>query len=148
MLLIVYQDNSLVNSSTSASYTLNKTIKSAYVNVFDNANNVKKISCEIKNSTTPIETPVETKYDYLEMHMFVTGYYDDAILIRTGKSTILIDGGRDGAKKKVIPYLQDLGIKQIDAMFGSHTDYDHIEAQAAVIENFKVVNSYYPVNIL
>ena len=142
-----YGDNSFLSSGESATYLATKNYKSAYVYVYDKAGNYNKINCSIKNSRGSNGTIVDSKYDYLEMHMFASGYYDDAILIRTGAATIFIDGGRDDAKKLVIPYLQDLGIKKIDAMIGSHTDADHIEAQASVIENFQVVNSYYPVEL-
>ena len=153
---VYYGDGKELKSVTQLSYTHPKELKTAYVNLYDNASNVSKVTCKMVNnknsssSTTPTpSTPTEevVKYDYLEIHFIVSGYYDDAILIRTGKGTILIDSGRYNAYKRVVPYLQDLGVKTIDAMIGSHTDGDHIQAQAEVIKNFTVKNAYYPVDL-
>ena len=79
--------------------------------------------------------------------MITTGHYDDGIIIRTGAATILIDGGRKGCYKEVNSYLKGLGVKTIDAIIGSHTDDDHIDAEADIIRNYKVLNAYYPVEL-
>lgn len=82
----------------------------------------------------------------LEIHfMKADVYYDDAILIRSGESTIFIDGGR--GYTSVIEYLDKLGITDIDYVIGSHTEYDHIDAQALVIEKYNVKNVIYPNDI-
>ena len=144
-----YGNNNLVTTLNSSSFTTNNTYNSFYVNVYDKAGNSNKLICSINNNSNSNNNSnnVNSKYDYLEMHMFVSGHYDDAILIRTSQATILIDSGRAGCYAYVGPYLTNLGVTKIDAMIGSHTDADHIEAQAQVIKNFKVVNAYYPVDI-
>ena len=154
----IYANNNVVSNTSNRLFTSNTSYTSAYVNIYDNAGNVGKINCSYKKidsqnvtptpapSPSPV-TPVTPKYDYLEMHFIVSGYNDDAILIRTGEATILIDSGRKGAEKLVIPYLQGLGVKTIDALIGSHPHYNHIQAQAYAIENFTVKNSYYTVDL-
>ena len=135
-------------------YTFNKELSSVNVDIYDKVGNVSKIVCRVikSNSDTPVNptptpSPEIIKNDYLEMHFIVSGYNDDAILIRSGKGTILIDSGRYNAYKKVVPYLKDLGVTTIDAIIGSHPHYNHIQAQAKVIENFTVKSSYYSVDL-
>ena len=137
-----FGDDKLIKSSTEASYITNIELKSAYVKVYDNATNYSKITCKVTSKKTEI-----IKNDYLEMHFIVTGYNDDAILIRTGKSTLLIDSGRSGSKDKVISYLKDLGIKTIDAIIGSHPHFNHIQTQGFVIQNFDIKKSFYSVDL-
>lgn len=138
-----YGNSKLLATKQTNSYSLNTNYTSFYVNVVDNASNIGKINCSIKNE----ENKVDPKYDYLEMHFIVSGHNDDAILIRTGNGTILIDSGRIGCADKVVPYLQNLGISSIDAIIGSHPHFNHIQAQSKVIENFKVKSSYYTVDL-
>ncbi len=137
----IYANNNLVSDSKNATFIANASYSSAYVNVYDNAGNFSKINCTLSG------TVVDSKYDYLEMHFIVSGHNDDAILIRTGGGTILIDSGRKGCEKEVLPYLNDLGIKSIDAMIGSHPHFNHIQAQAFVIEKYPVKKSYYSVDL-
>ena len=135
-------------------YTFNKELSSVNVDIYDKVGNVSKIVCRVikSNSDTPVNptptpSPEIIKNDYLEMHFIVSGYNDDAILIRSGKGTILIDSGRYNAYKKVVPYLKDLGVTTIDAIIGSHPHYNHIQAQAKVVENFTIKSSYYSVDL-
>ena len=139
---VFYGNGKQLKNQTSNIYTYSGVLTTASVLVYDTLSNSTNITCSVKN-----ENVVESKYDYLELHMIVSGHYDDAILIRTAKATILIDGGRKACYKKVSSYLNDLGVKTIDAVIGSHTDYDHIDAQGDIIRNYKVLNAYYPVNL-
>jgi competence protein ComEC len=59
----------------------------------------------------------------------------DAIAIRSGTRTILIDGGRDG---RILALLADRGIRRIDAVVLTHAHPDHCAGLAAVIERFDV----------
>ena len=124
------------NSNT---YTFNEVVTDITVEVVDIDGLKKSTTCKTK-----VE---EEKKSKLEIHFIATGYYDDAILIRNDKTTIFIDGGRSGGAEKVIPYLKEAGVKKIDYMFGSHAEYDHIQTQASVLDNFNVDKAIYPVNI-
>ncbi len=126
--------------STKNTYTFNSIVKSVKVELTDNENQKKTISCKI----TVVE---EEKKNNLEIHFIATGYYDDAILIRDNTKTIFIDGGRSGGAEKVIPYLKAAGVKKIDLMIGSHAEYDHIQTQASILDSFTVDKIIYPVNI-
>ncbi len=82
----------------------------------------------------------------LEIHFIkADGYYDDAILIRSSRATIFMDGGR--GYNNVIKYLEELGVTDIDYIIGSHTEYDHIDAEALIIEKFNVKKVIYPNDI-
>ena len=86
------------------------------------------------------------KIKNLEIHfMKADVYYDDAILIRSNDTTIFIDGGR--GYNSVIEYLDDLSITDIDYVIGSHTEYDHIDAQSLIIDKYNVKNVIYPNDI-
>lgn len=114
-------------------YTFDKQIKTNKVVLYDNDEQTKEITC-----TTKV-------IELMEIHFIASGYYDDAILIRSPKATIFIDGGR--GKDRVVSYLKELKISKINYLIGSHTEYDHINAHAAVMANFKVGTAIYPNNI-
>ncbi len=76
----------------------------------------------------------------------------DAHLITVGDTVVMIDAGYyKQAEKVVLPYLQEIGIKEIDHFFISHPHRDHYEGLLALLENdFKVRNVYFrmpPVHI-
>ena len=126
-----YGNNSLLINRTSNNYSTTSRFTSGYVIIFDKADNKRRIDCSVLNS-----------YD-LEVHFINVGR-EDAILIRSSDKTIFIDGGTYNKKDTITPYLKDLGVTHIDAMIGSHLHYNHIQAQADILENFTVDKIYYP----
>lgn len=102
-----------------------------------------------KTDPTPvITTPLSPKPTVtpeplnLEMHFInAGGFYDDAILIRTNKSSIWIDGGR--GTSEILKYLDELKIKTIDYVIGSHTEYDHIDSEGEIIKKYNVKHAIY-----
>ncbi|MBR3661351.1 MAG: DUF5011 domain-containing protein [Bacilli bacterium] len=141
---IAYYIYSNDNKSTANIYSIDNKLANVSVSIYDLAGNSKTITC---NVTDLDAARTASKYDYIEMHFMVTGHDDDAILIRTKDKVIMIDGGRYEDKDYVIPYLKKLGIKKIDAMIGSHVHYNHVQAQAAILDNFTVSHAYYSVDI-
>ena len=127
-------ENKDINCNTN---TFDTVIKEFNISITDTDNLNKTINCK-----TEIIKDLN-----LEIHFIASGYYDDAILIRDDKNVIFIDGGRSGGAERVIPYLKELGVKKIDLMIGSHAEYDHIQTQASVLDNFEVDKIVYPVNI-
>ena len=105
------------------------------------------------NSTNPSvqngEVSIPSSGDTSKLEMFFIGnsYYDDAILIRNGNNIIFIDGGRWGCVKSVTPYLQNLGVSNIDLLVGSHLHFNHIQSQGDIINNFNVKAITYPDDI-
>jgi competence protein ComEC len=60
-----------------------------------------------------------------------------AVLVDDGSTTIT-----DPLRRTLVPYLQTRDIRNIDAMFLSHPDYDHISAAAATVQTFNVPRVY------
>ena len=79
----------------------------------------------------------------MEVHFINVGR-EDAIVIRSNNKVIFIDGGSYSNKSKITPYLQALGVSRIDVMIGSHLHFNHIQAQADLLDNFDVGTIYYP----
>lgn len=67
-----------------------------------------------------------------------------AILVRTAQHVLIYDTGmkfyhgNDMAQLAIIPYLNHLGIKQIDKVIISHPDLDHRGGLASLKEKFKI----------
>lgn len=55
----------------------------------------------------------------------------DAIALRSGSRTILVDGGRDG---RVVELLADRGVRRLDAVILTHAHPDHCGGIAEVLE--------------
>ncbi len=70
----------------------------------------------------------------------------DSILFEIKNKTILIDTGGNMfsdynmAKNKLIPYFKSLGIKKINYLILTHSDYDHMGESINLINDFKVDN--------
>ena len=69
----------------------------------------------------------------------------DAHLITIGDTVVMIDAGYyEQAEQAVLPYLKEIGIKEIDHFFISHPHKDHYEGLLALLKNgFKVRNVYF-----
>ena len=73
----------------------------------------------------------------------------DSILLHSGKYDVLIDTGGSSynegniAKNTTVPLLKSLGIKDIDYLFLSHGDMDHLGESYYLVNNFKVSNVYF-----
>lgn len=63
------------------------------------------------------------------------------------KRTLLIDGGTTQYGSKIIDFLNNRNVEQIDYMIASHADSDHIGGLISVLENFEVKNIYRPFQI-
>lgn len=120
--------------SDKSTYKFDREVVDNKVILYDSNNASTEITCNTKKET-----------GNLEIHFIASGYYDDAILIRTNQATIWIDGGR--GKTAVMKYLNELKIADIDYVIGSHTEYDHIDAQGEIIKNFNVKHALYPNSI-
>ena len=68
----------------------------------------------------------------------------DSILITNNNKTMLIDASTNEMGSRVVKYLNDLGIKKIDYLVGTHPHEDHIGGLANVIKNFDIGTIYMP----
>lgn len=74
-----------------------------------------------------------------EIHFIDVGQ-GDAILIKDGQKSVLVDSGPENASDTLINYLKNEGITKIDYLVATHPDSDHIGGMDNVIYNFDVVN--------
>ena len=80
----------------------------------------------------------------LEIHFLDVGQGDSCFIITPNRKTILIDGGGstsstfDVGKDTLIPYLLDKGYTNLDYVFISHFDQDHVGGILTVLKEFKV----------
>ncbi|HYH10387.1 MAG TPA: DNA internalization-related competence protein ComEC/Rec2 [Thermoanaerobaculia bacterium] len=63
----------------------------------------------------------------------------DAIALRSGAQTLIVDGGRDRA---LLPLLADRGVRKVDAIVLTHAHPDHCGAIPELIEQFDVGRVY------
>ncbi|WP_242985956.1 ComEC/Rec2 family competence protein [Oceanobacillus zhaokaii] len=74
----------------------------------------------------------------LEVHFIDVGQGDSILIQTPTEKTILIDGGPPKAGKRVVDYLNKLGIKQIDLLIATHPDVDHIGGLKKVMKEVAV----------
>ena len=74
----------------------------------------------------------------MQVHFIDVGQGDSILIQTPSDKTILIDGGPPKAGKKVVAYLNKLGIKQIDLLIATHPDVDHIGGLKKVMKEVAV----------
>ncbi len=62
----------------------------------------------------------------------------DAILLRSGKDTVLVDSGVPDERQRLVAMLKQEGIKKIDLLVATHPHGDHIGGMDALLEAFPV----------
>ncbi|MEK5108823.1 MBL fold metallo-hydrolase [Cytobacillus sp. FSL K6-0129] len=86
---------------------------------------------------TETTTEEQTTFSPTLTAHFIDVDQGEATLLQGEDFTILIDSGRhDG--NEVVPYLQSVGVKEIDLLVGSHPHADHIGQMPEVINSFPV----------
>lgn len=81
------------------------------------------------------ELTVEAPDGQLEVHFIDVGQ-GDAILIRTPRQNILIDGGERGSA--AVGYLKSRGVDYLDLVIGTHPHSDHIGGLIDVLHEIEV----------
>ncbi|WP_163971018.1 ComEC/Rec2 family competence protein [Oceanobacillus halotolerans] len=74
----------------------------------------------------------------LEVHFIDVGQGDSVLVKTPNDKVILIDGGRPKVGKRVVNYLEDHHVNEIDLMISTHPDIDHIGGLIDVMKQFKV----------
>ncbi len=77
----------------------------------------------------------------LQLHFMDVGQGDGALLISPRGETVLFDDGTSTDCDKPLPYLQQLGVKQIDYHIASHYRSDHIGCTAEVFGQFPLTKA-------
>lgn len=68
----------------------------------------------------------------------------DAIVLRTTEHTVIIDTGEKGDGKDILEYLSENNITEVDYLFITHFDKDHVGGATKVINNIKINNIVTP----
>lgn len=68
----------------------------------------------------------------------------DACLLQTANSNVLIDTGKNKFGKEISEYLVQNGISELDILFITHFDKDHVGGADKVLETVKVHQVYEP----
>lgn len=84
-----------------------------------------------------------TRAQELELLFFNAGKAD-ACLLKTAGSTVFIDTGKDKMGKEIVTYLQENGITEIDVLFITHFDKDHVGGADRLLEAVPVHQIYEP----
>ena len=79
----------------------------------------------------------------LQIHFLDVGQAD-SILITNNNHSMLIDAGNNEDGKKIVTYLENLGITSLDYVVGTHPHEDHIGGLDDVINNLSVKEIYLP----
>ncbi len=74
----------------------------------------------------------------MQVHFIDVGQGDSILIETPGKKTILIDGGPPEAGKKVVNYIKERNIDQIDLLIATHPDVDHIGGLIDVLKQIEV----------
>ena len=82
--------------------------------------------------------------DTLRVNYIDVGQGDSIFIQLPNKETMLIDAGEAYEADNVINYLNNLGIKKIDYVVGTHPHTDHIGGLEEVINTFDVGTIYMP----
>ena len=130
ILTITGNDSQIFKSTTSAT---NDNVSSE---VLDNLENVSIQTGNDCISTIPQD-------NNLRVYCLDVGQ-GDSILITNNNKTMLIDASTNEMGSRVVKYLNDLGIKKIDYLVGTHPHEDQIGGLDNVIKNFDIGTIYMP----
>lgn len=83
-------------------------------------------------ATEIIDTPIPLTVTFLKVGKA------DGIVLRTDTHTVLIDCGEKSDGKKMVAFLEENGVTDIDYMILTHYDQDHIGGAAKVLKYFTV----------
>ena len=80
----------------------------------------------------------------LEVHFIDVGQAD-CILLASGDHFMLIDGGNNDDRDRILTYLQNAAVEKLDMVVGTHPHEDHIGSLDSVIDAFEIGAVYMPV---
>lgn len=85
-----------------------------------------------------------TGEEFMYVHFLDVGQGDSTLVELPNGEVMLIDAGEKNIGIVVKNYLDNLGIKKIDYLIGTHPHTDHIGGLAYIIDSFEIGNIYMP----
>lgn len=105
---------------------------------YNSLTNVEETTTEQSDELKDIEITSD-----LEIYFWDVGQADSALISCSGEY-MLIDAGNNADGKYIVKQLQEMGIKKIDYLVGTHPHEDHIGGLDNVIKNFNIGKIYMP----
>lgn len=99
---------------------------------------------QLKNNEGNKESSTEVTDDLSMKVHFIDVGQADCILVEHNGKYMLVDGGNNADKDVILDYLDDLGVKEFEAIIMTHPHEDHIGSIDSVILNYKVKTIYAP----
>ena len=93
--------------------------------------------CASSNPVDPTTEPadISTHEPGLTVH-FLDVQHADCILLACGGEYALVDGGYPESGDRIVAYMQEQGIKELELMVGTHPHGDHIGGLPQVLDTF------------
>ena len=113
----------------------------------DNKNTTYKQETATKSATsestkdTLDKKETNSNIEEAQLHFINTGN-SDSILIIQGSKAALIDAGDNDDEKRVVNYIKNCGISELEYVFATHPHSDHIGGLDAVVNSIKVKNIF------
>ena len=115
-----------------------------YMIFADEINNTFSLTEDDANKLEKSKTKeVVSVHDKLKVYYLDVGQAD-AILIDSGGEYMVIDGGNNSDGPLLVQYFNELGIKKISYVVGTHAHEDHIGGLDDIITNFDIGTVYIP----
>ena len=101
------------------------------------------INYEIKDNKPKNTINKPTEVYPFQMYFIDVGEAD-CILIKYNDEYTLVDAGNNKDGKKIVAYLNELGVEHFEYVIGTHAHEDHIGGMDDIIKNFSIDHYYMP----
>ncbi|HEX6922436.1 MAG TPA: MBL fold metallo-hydrolase [Bacillales bacterium] len=92
----------------------------------------------------PLTSASAADQDKIMVHYLNVGQADCILIQTPGGKNVLIDSGTNARAKKVLAYLRDHDVEDINILIATHPHHDHIGAMDELLEAFSVDVLYLP----